>query len=462
MSFGLVSSTITSGYQSNNKRRKIYWQFPQGAAQLTGLLSLLPNAEESDKPEFGWYERRFPTQRTVAADSGVASTSTPFTNADNSALTDSGSGVTLTAATTYRLTVASTAEMKPTHVLEIRDVVFNGTTTTQNIIGVITLVNSATQVTFRPNATYAAVDNSSTGSTNNGISVAIIGTANRENSRSGSGIVVFPIAPTNFTQIFRSAFNISRTALKAGMNFDSSGTYNLLAKDNGMRHMMEMEKAFLFGEKAVTNVTDPDTGDVTPETQTGGVVYFLKQWEATNSVYRGGSGATALTAITDPLKRIIDLGPTGSTMTKSQWDFFIANLFVVTQDVGYEKICLCGSGFLSTINKFYDRNRVIQSELVEPSTKVKFTIYSVQTLFGMVHFKTHPLFTQDPYLTNNGLFLDLGNLRFRPLSDSDTKFLKGRQETDRDGRKDEWITEAGLELKFPESCMYIKNAATAI
>jgi hypothetical protein len=68
---------------------------------------------------------------------------------------------------------------------------------------------------------------------------------------------------------------------------------------------------------------------------------------------------------------------------------------------------------------------------------------------------------EDPGLQANALFLDLGNLRYRPLSDSDTVFLKGRQANDRDSRKDEWITEAGLELRFPESNMYIKNAAAA-
>lgn len=460
MSFGVVSSTITSGNQSNNKRRKIYWQFPQGAAQLTGLLSLLPNAEETDKAEFGWYERRFPTQRTTTGNSGTA-TSSPFMSATAGDLNDSGSGVTLTAATEYQVKVASTAQFRPTHVIELREVTFTAAAKV-NIIGVVTAIVSATVLKFRPNSTTAGVVDTHSPATNEGLSVAIIGTANREYSRSGSGIYSEPISPSNYTQIFRTAFNISRTSLKAGMNYDSSGPYNNLTKENGMRHMIEMEKAFLFGEKVETAVTDTETGDITPEKQTGGIIYFLKQWEAVNSVYRGGSGAAAITANSDTDKRIIDLATAdSSTLSQNAFDTYMARLFRVTQDVGYEKLCLCGAGFLATINKLFDRNRIIQSQLVEPKTEAKFVIYSVTTLFGTVHFKTHPLFTEDPYLTNNGLFLDLGNLRFRPLNDSDTKFLKGRQETDRDGRKDEWITEAGLELKFPESNMYIKNASAA-
>src|ERR1700722_169313 len=100
MSFGLLSTEVTRPYESINSRRKIYWQFPQGAAQLMGLLSLLPNSEETDKSLFGWWERRFPTQRTTTVDSTL-SNSTPFANADGSVLTDSGTGVTLTANTPY-------------------------------------------------------------------------------------------------------------------------------------------------------------------------------------------------------------------------------------------------------------------------------------------------------------------------------------------------------------------------
>lgn len=416
-----------------------------------GLLSLLPNAEETDKPEFGWFERRFPTQRTQTVATGTA----PFTNGDGTALTDGGSGVTLTADTTYRVAVLSTADFKPTHVIEIRDVA-NQTVTNLVVTGVVTSIISATTLQFRPNATFAGVINTTTGQI--GKSVAIKGTANRENARSGVGIYVAPISPSNYTQIFRSAFNISRTALKGGLVYDSSGPYNNMAKENGMRHMIEMEKAFLFGDRHTVPVTDPDTGDITPETQTGGVLWYLTQYEAANSIYRGGSGAPAVTANTDSDKRIIDVG---GSATKIDFDKYLARLFTVTQDIGYEKIALCGAGFLGAMNAFYERNRIVQTVLTEPSTKARFVVYSIETLFGTVHFKTHPLFTQDPYLTNNALFLDLGNLRFRPLSDSDTKFLKGRQETDRDGRKDEWITEAGLELKFPESCMYIKNMAVA-
>jgi hypothetical protein len=404
---------------------------------------MLPS-EETDKVEFGWWERRFPAQRTKSVASGTA----PFQNGDNTAFSDLG---TLTADTEYRLKVESTEQFKATHVIEIRGLAINNATTTNNNLrGTVTEINSATQLTFRPYTTLATVDNATTD--NNGKTVAIIGTANAEGGRSGTGIIQFPVNPTNFTQIFRSAFSLTRTALKGGLLFDKSGPYKMQAKENGLRHMIEMEKAVIFGEKHTVLVTDPDTGDVTPETKMGGILDFLRKWEAADSIYRGGTGATAVTLNTDDNKRIIDLS---GSMTKSQYNTYISRAFRKTSDKAYEKLVCCGGTFLEVVNSLFEKDIVRTTLFQEKTRNAEFIVHSHTTLRGTVHYKVHPLFDEDPDLQGNALILDMGNLMYRPLSDSDTVFLKGRQETDRDGRKDEWITEAGLELRFPESHMYL-------
>lgn len=414
-----------------------------------GLLSMLPS-EESDKVNFGWFERRFPTQLTTTVASGTA----PFLNVDLSTFTD---GANFTANTVYGLLVADTSQFKPTHVIQIRNVTYNATTA--DINGVVTEIVNATTMRWRPLDSWTAVYNGT--ATNSGLNVVIMGTANPEGGRSGVGIITFPINPTNNTQIFRTAFNISRTALKQGLTYDSSGPYKTLAWDNGLRHMIEMEKAFMWGENSTKLVTDPTSGDQVPETTTGGVVWYLQQWEAANSIYRGGTGAAAITSMTDPNKRIINLAPTGGTMSKSQYNSFISNLFRKTNDKAYEKLCLCGGGFLETVNYLFEKDIVRQIALQDKDRTWEYVVHSHTTLRGTVHYKVHPLLDNDPDWQYSAMFLDLGNLMYRPLTDSDTKFLKGRQETDRDGRKDEWITEAGLELHFPESCMVIRGATAA-
>jgi hypothetical protein len=445
MAFGLLSTETVSDYKSLNSRRKIFYQYPTGAFPIMGLLSMLPS-EETDKVEFGWWERRFPAQRTTTVASGTA----PFQNADNSAFTDTG---TMTANTEYRVKVADTSQFKPTHVIVIRSVVYTAAAT-KDIKGTVTEINSATQLTFRPYETTAGVENGTTD--NNALTVAIIGTANAEGGRSGTGIIQFPVNPTNYTQIFRTAFNISRTALKGGLKFDDSGPYKMLAKENGLRHMIEMEKAIIFGQKHTVLVTDPDTGDQTPETKMGGIIYFLQQWEAADSIYRGGTGASAVTANSDDNKRIIALG---GTLTKADYNTYISRAFRKTNDKAYEKLVVCGGTFLETVNSLFEKDIVRTTLFQEKTRNSEFIVHSHTTLRGTVHYKVHPLFDEDPDLQAAALILDMGNLKYRPLSDSDTVFLKGRQETDRDGRKDEWITEAGLEFHFPESCMYITGAS---
>lgn len=444
MPFGLTSTETQSAYKSLNSRRKIFYQFPTGAMPIMGVLSMLPT-EETDKVEFGWWERRFPTQTTATAASGTA----PFVNGDGSTLADLGS---LTLDTEYRINVVSTAQFKPTHVIEVRSITINngGASSGVSVKGTVTEINSTTQLTFRPYSTQATVDNATTD--NNGKTVAIIGTANQEGGRSGQGIIQWPVNPTNFTQIFRTAFAITRTALKSGLLFDKSGPYKLMAWENGLRHMIEMEKAVIFGQKHTVLVTDPETGDATPETKMGGIIWFLQQWEIVNSIYRGGSGAAAVTANTDINKRIINVG---GTLSKADYNTYISRAFIATNSRAYEKLVVCGGTFLSTVNQLFEREVTKTVQLMDKGRGVEFVLHSHTTLRGTVHYAVHPLFDMDPDLQGSALILDVGNIRYRPLNDSDTTFLKGRQETDRDGRKDEWITEAGIEVRFPESHMYI-------
>jgi hypothetical protein len=415
-----------------------------------GLLSMLPS-EETDKPEFGWWERRFPVLRDATPATGIV-----FQNGDGTALTDGGTGVTLTADTEYRVVVGSTAQFKATHVIELRNIA--NQTTTVNIRGTVTAVISATVLKFRPYTTQTGVKNTAASQVTK--TVAIIGTANPEGAKSGAGVIQFPINVTNYTQIFRTAFNITRTSLKGGLLFDKSGPYKNMAWENGLRHMVEMEKAFIFGEKHVVSVTDAETGDITPETVTGGAIWYLTVWEAQDSVYRGGTGAPAITLNTDDNKRIIDLSSTG-TLSADFYRTLVSRVFRKTNDKAYEKLVLCGGTFLEVVNKLFEREIVRTVALQEKTRNWEFIVHSHTTLRGTLHYKVHPLFDEDPDLQGSALILDLGNLRYRYLSDSDTVFLKGRQANDRDSRKDEWITEAGLELRFPESCMYIKGVASA-
>jgi hypothetical protein len=77
-------------------------------------------------------------------------------------------------------------------------------------------------------------------------------------------------------------------------------------------------------------------------------------------------------------------------------------------------------------------------------------------LAGDIYYKNHPLFNTDE-MYNSAFYIDLGYLQYRPLDDSDTDIQQLIQANDADKRKDQWLTECGLEIVNPEAHMFVDN-----
>ncbi len=182
--------------------------------------------------------------------------------------------------------------------------------------------------------------------------------------------------------------------------------------------------------------------------------HFLPSWEA-GSLYEN----TAATADTDDNKRII--ANSGGTINEATYDTFLERIFRTTSNVSNEKLVLCGSGFLKTINQMY-RNLGVLVLTVPTQDTFGMELTAHKTVFGTIYYRSHPLFSQNSNLRNNALFCDVHNLRYRNMSKRDTQLLKNRQPRDADYRKDEWFTEAGLEMRMPETFMYLQNVTSYI
>lgn len=447
---GLVSGkTFTdNNFHNRNNRRRIFHDYPVGQFPLTGLLSLM-DTEETDSFEFGWYEKRFESPETT-----VVTGTLPF-QASGGANTLGGTP-TLAAGTIYRVLVANSGDFLVRNQIMLSDFPVTGGTAT--IKGVVTSVGTGWIEFQASQATAAVLNNTSTYASGNGPvggPVIVTGNAVGEGALSGSGRFYPPINTSNFTQIFRNAFSFTRSSMKQPTNFDKTGVYKEKAADNLRSHMVEMEMAFLFGAKRVDNVVE--NGETVPRRQTGGVLYFLEQWERADSIYRGGAGAPAITANSDDQKRILQAP--SAAFTWAQFNAYLERAFRTTNDKSFEKLFLCGSGFLAAVNTALEAKATLNKDFGVQKI-YGMSVVTWETPFGTVHFKTHPLFSRQTNLRYNGLLLDVQNLKYRALNDSDTTLLTNRQLPDFDGRKDEWITEAGLELNFPESCMYMKNMQT--
>lgn len=449
---GLINAESFSTERFKNVRRSVFYFYPNGAAPLTGLISLLKD-EVTNDPEYKWYEKRLPEQRsiTVAISTTIPWYATGITIAAGkvTAATIAAANITFTAGTQYAVVVSASPEniFRIGHLIRMR-MIDSGGTLYQEVVGRVNAVNTAADTPANTlgfiavNTVSVAVDYDIAG--NVGSEVLVVGSSFAEGSLDiSSGIYNLPINPFNYTQIARTPFQITGTALKTSAKFDETGVYKDMAKENSVNHMIELEKNFLFGQQGLLN-----TGGVVTRSM-GGVLWFLNQWEL-GTTY-GNSAATVDSADN---KRII--ANTDGKMTDKRYNTYLERLFRVTNNKANEKLVLCGSGFLNVINQLYMSRACLDASL--PMTETYgMNVVKHTTPFGNIYYKAHPLFSQNAVLRNNALFLDVQNLVYRHLDGRDTALLKNRQANDADYRKDEWLTECGLEVRFPESHMYLQN-----
>ena len=460
---GLMSTESVSSQRWTNIRRKVFYSYPNGAAPLIGLLSMMKEESVND-PEFSWWEKRMKEQVTTTVAMNSAG---PFGKTSTAYTTDLVSGTdsltfSSTAPTIYGLAVADVTMFRPGHIIKIKGVQNHAQTATTDVTARVVSVsatgngNSGPIILFTVIATNTLPKNTST--TNVGLEVMVIGSAFAQGTVDLSSEVYYlPVNPGNYTQIFRTPFSFTGNALLTPVKFDDTGIYKDKAKQHSIDHMVEMEKAFIFGIKSKTVPTGtaaPTTGVGLPLYTTDGLLNWLRVWEA-GSVYEN----TAATLDTDDNKRIITNA--AGTMSETAYDNYLERIFRTSNNVSNEKLVLCGSGFLKVINQMY-RNASVLQYMVPNGDTFGLDLVAHKTAFGTIYYKTHPLFSQNATLRYNALFTDVHNLRYRPYDKRDTALLKNRQPADADYRKDEWFTEAGLEFRFPETFMYLQNVTSFI
>lgn len=460
---GLLTSEKLEGHWSLTARRKIFHQYPNGKAPLTGLLSLTSNNKmsdedmASDKPEFGWHEDRGDTFEYETAAANAAGPFTDTDGANGAAGTDKTTGGwNLAIGDIFRVQLEPFQTIQPKDVLQIADVPVAGATTTF-IQGIVSAVYEDTGC-IDVEVTEAYLDLLNTGGSN-GLKLVTVGSANAEGSNSGQGFMTYPIDPSNYTQIFKNPFGFSRTALKAGMKWDKTGAYKEAAKKNSIKHMVSLEYANFFSQRSKTTVIED--GESKTRRTMGGIMWYLQQYEKGSEANGGkfdyrpnGDDVSAGDWKTEENKRIINVN---GTCTKKEMNMLLERAFRYTNEETFEKLILCGGGLLSVLNEFVDGESVKQTELNSKEDKYGMNVTSWVTPHGTLHFKDHPLMTQTSMYRNSGFILDVGNLKYTPLQDSDTDLLKNQQPRGHDGRKDVWLTEAGLEVWYPESHMFISN-----
>ena len=262
----------------------------------------------------------------------------------------------------------------------------------------------------------------------------VIGTAWAEGTKAPVGWEDIMSDSEGYCQIFKTAMNLFSNTARATKYRGVTSEYNRIWTDKLMEHKMDMEHAFLFGlGNATAGATDTRyTHGIVPYTETNGKVY--------NMTYAASGYDAFLDAMED------FFAPEGGNS---------GNKLVLSSRKVITYLNKLGGG--SFMNNSIGSNQYRLDVTTIPGS-FGHSVTKVSTIYGNLHFVAEPLL-RGPW-ENYCCAVDMKNVAYRPLSGNgvnrDTFVETNIQDNDEDGRRDQIITEAGLEISLPETHAVIK------
>lgn len=367
------TGSFPADHRPENWREKYMQLEPNGSAPLTAILAML-QSEQTDDPEFHNFRKELPEFRFTHSGTALAG------------------GTTLTATAAGDLTY-----------VRVGDLIRNWRT------------GEVSKVTAKPSSTTLTVTRG-VGNAGTGVAVNandiwfVIGNANSEGADTPSGISWDADSTENYTQIFRTPVNMTRTAMKT--NFRTGDQYVEKTRDALKQHMMLMERAFLWGKKDLITGANGQ-----PERYTAGIISSLS-----TNVLDGSALATP------------------GQLAETAFDTFLAqNVFAYGSS---QKLALCGWKVADLLQQVAKDRWAIDAVDMNMTYGMALTRYA--TFAGELVVKTHPQFRMIPGAESMMLILDTKDLKYRYIDD--TALLKDRQGNGVDGVTDEYLSECGLEL----------------
>lgn len=398
-------------------REMILYLYPNGSAPLTALLSKLKSERVSD-PEFNWWTKN------LAAQGGAV------TNIYTDAILSSAySYSSASAAGTVLYVKAAEAvikEMRVGHQVLLRDADWVDVDTNAEVIArVLNGASSYVAVSLmeEENTASSASYNLSTVDT-----ILIIGNVNAEGATIPDAISYDPVKYYNYTQIFRTPLEITRTARLTRLR--TGDAYKEMKREALELHSIEMEKSFFNGVRRETTGSNGK-----PKRSGHGIIPFVGDNASGNKLnYNKNSNYS------------------GASWLAQGEAWFDTSLEVLFRYGSQEKIAYCGSGALLGINRLAKSSGQVQ--LKPMSTSYGLKVVEWLTPFGTLYLKTHPLFSYETTNRNRMVIVDPSNLAFNYITD--THFKKDDSEKKAgqigfDGTKEEFLTEGHLEIHHPLS-----------
>jgi Family of unknown function (DUF5309) len=401
-----------------NWRQGILHLYPNGSAPLTGLLSKM-SEEMTDDAEFNWWTKLLPTQG--GAITGV------YTNSGLSvAYTSSGA----TGDTLYiKMAEATADEFRAGHQVLLRD----ASHLDVDVNAKVTAVTKAGANSYLTVKLLEADDNGASTDLSNADTVLIIGNINAEGAAIPDAIAYDPDKWYNYTQIFRTPLEITRTARKTKLR--TADAYKEQKREALELHSIEMEKAFFWGIR-----TENTGSNGKPERTTMGLINAIKTGASSN-------------VFNFPL----DTNYSGDEWLESGEIWLDTCLEQIFRYGSGEKMVFAGSGAILGINRLVKHTGQIQLQPTTAAYGIK--VMQWITPFGTVYLKTHPLFSYETTTRNAMVVFEPSALKYRYIDDTqfmgmNTKEVSPSHER-LDGTKEEWLTECGLEFHHPNKFGYL-------
>jgi len=272
----------------------------------------------------------------------------------------------------------------------------------------------------------------------------VIGTAWAEGSKAPLGWEDALFDREGYCQIFKTAMNLFSGTSQATVYRGIANEYKRVWTEKLMEHKMDMEQAFLFGRGApggTEGVTGSSSEAAGIRRYTHGIVPYT---EVNGKVYNMTYASSGYDAFLDAMEDFFapESGNSGNKLVLSS-----RKVITYLNKIG-------NGGFLN--NTVGSSQYRLDVQNIKGSFGHNVTV--VNTIYGNLHFVAEPLF-RGPW-EDYCMAVDMKNLAYRPLVGNgisrDTFIETNIQDNDEDGRRDQIITEAGLEVTLPETHAVLK------
>ena len=272
----------------------------------------------------------------------------------------------------------------------------------------------------------------------------VIGSAWAEGTTAPAGWEDALFDREGYCQIFKTAMNLFSGTAMATKYRGISDEYKRVWTEKLMEHKMDLEQGFLFGRGVAGHATQGDTGATAEGGQaryTHGIVPFT---EVNGKVYNMSYASSGYDAFLDAMEDYFapESGNSGNKLV-------LASRKVIT----YLNKLGAGSFLNNSVGSSQYR-----LDVANVPGAFGHNVTVVNTIYGNLHFVAEPLL-RGPW-ENYAVCVDMANVAYRPLVGNglsrDTFIETNIQANDEDGRRDQIITEAGLEISLPETHAVLK------